>query len=657
MNFARAIRWIALLIIKGKNVRNGFSFLLIVAASFLGAASCYSAVTGSIVNDLGTPAIGANITLIDEADSTLRYSATTDGAGRYTIDLNATGVAESADEPAAFSLGRNYPNPFNPSTVIPFTLARPGLVSLTIYSALGQKVRTLVNGSLSAGEHHAVWNGRDDRGRGAAAGVYLYRLRVEGRAESNKMLLLDGAAQQFSSGPAQSAAKASSEEARAPAGKITGDRTFRVEVSGSMYVTFQQEGTHLADGAVMDLTIVRTAAPSAMYSSRILQCLDWAESFIPSMSQVADVTAARLAAGGKIYITGDQELTGVTGGFMDEAIGRAGGMYRMQALPSVSNVGLLDVVLAGTMELAPDEQAALLASVRAKKALVILFGSGESRSAAQADYVVDHGLGTGIVPVMEIGNGSVIGPLAGVANVIDMWTFTSELVASLTRLGKMPNMYQSGFVPGGSARNSSFGTSMFSSLTISPIQPGVLGGQYISALRGYMEKIRLHELPEFCRGGAICREQLATGHRLVLSNIGHFMNSQSHMQGFPDVIATLLENKNGVANLQGTIGKDDVWVYIGYSYYPLEELNYARLMGTKTISVFAPGPSVLGEGNPVEIDRSLTNIYIDPYWRFGDAVVEVPGYDIRIIPPSGVMMVSCYWMILGEIASNEGGMW
>jgi hypothetical protein len=130
------------------------------------------------------------------------------------------------------------------------------------------------------------------------------------------------------------------------------------------------------------------------------------------------------------------------------------------------------------------------------------------------------------------------------------------------------------------------------------------------------------------------------------------MDSQSRLVGYPQIFAALLDNKNGVSYLQGKLKKDDVWIYIGYSYYPLEELKYAAQTGTKTVSVFAPGPSVMGEGTEVEIDRSFMDVYIDPYWRLGDAVVDVPGYDIKIIPPSGVVMVSCYWMLLGEIAGQ-----
>lgn len=82
--------------------------------------------------------------------------------------------------------------------------------------------------------------------------------------------------------------------------------------------------------------------------------------------------------------------------------------------------------------------------------------------------------------------------------------------------------------------------------------------------------------------------------------------------------------------------------------YPERELKYAQEVGAKTICVFTPGPTDIGEGLPVEADMNLLDIYIDPYWKHGDAIVEVPDYDTKIIPPSGVVMVTCYWMIIGE---------
>ncbi|MHB9027962.1 MAG: CocE/NonD family hydrolase [Candidatus Latescibacterota bacterium] len=107
-------------------------------------------------------------------------------------DLTPVNRSPDASFPAPFSLKQNYPNPFNPATIIPFTLARPGQVTLTIYTIRGRIMRVLHDGYLPAGEHVMEWNGQDDANRPGAAGVYFYQLRVGGHRKTGKMLMLDG---------------------------------------------------------------------------------------------------------------------------------------------------------------------------------------------------------------------------------------------------------------------------------------------------------------------------------------------------------------------------------------------------------------------------------------------------------------------------------
>ena len=78
----------------------------------------------------------------------------------------------------------NYPNPFNPETWIPYHLAQPAEVTLTIYSASGTAVRTLVLGHQAAGvyqsrERAAYWDGKNDTGEPVASGIYFYTFTAE----------------------------------------------------------------------------------------------------------------------------------------------------------------------------------------------------------------------------------------------------------------------------------------------------------------------------------------------------------------------------------------------------------------------------------------------------------------------------------------------
>ncbi len=105
----------------------------------------------------------------------------------------ATAVAsETAATPTAFSLGANYPNPFNPTTTIPLTVsAGAENVDLIIYNVLGQPMRQVWTGPLSAGEHQLTWDGRDAQGRPVATGVYVYRLQVDEQTHARKMVKLE----------------------------------------------------------------------------------------------------------------------------------------------------------------------------------------------------------------------------------------------------------------------------------------------------------------------------------------------------------------------------------------------------------------------------------------------------------------------------------
>ncbi|MBD3404478.1 S8 family serine peptidase [candidate division GN15 bacterium] len=112
-------------------------------------------------------------------------------AVRQAMDI-ATDVDDNrhANLPEAFELEQNYPNPFNPTTTIAFTLSTATEVGLDIFNSLGQRVRQLHQGTLTAGTHQIEWDSRDDRGQEVASGVYFYRLSTPAQSASRKMILL-----------------------------------------------------------------------------------------------------------------------------------------------------------------------------------------------------------------------------------------------------------------------------------------------------------------------------------------------------------------------------------------------------------------------------------------------------------------------------------
>jgi hypothetical protein len=99
-------------------------------------------------------------------------------------------AVEDASARPALVLRPNRPNPFNPVTVIPFEVGRPGRVTLRVYNVSGALVRTLVDGPALPGRYEARWDGRGDDGRSAASGRYYVRLAAGGATLTRSITLL-----------------------------------------------------------------------------------------------------------------------------------------------------------------------------------------------------------------------------------------------------------------------------------------------------------------------------------------------------------------------------------------------------------------------------------------------------------------------------------
>jgi len=108
----------------------------------------------------------------------------------YTSVSVLTDVQNGSGLPTEFALNQNFPNPFNPSTEIAFSVPKQTPVKIVIYGLSGEVVAALVNQTMSAGNYRITWNGRTDDGRSVASGVYFYHLQAEGFTATKKMTLL-----------------------------------------------------------------------------------------------------------------------------------------------------------------------------------------------------------------------------------------------------------------------------------------------------------------------------------------------------------------------------------------------------------------------------------------------------------------------------------
>ena len=102
------------------------------------------------------------------------------------------GVEDEAgtEVPSGFELSNNYPNPFNPTTTIKYSVPASENVKLIVYNMLGQEVKTLVNAEQGVGSYSVTWDGTSNLGSKVASGMYIYRLTAGKLVSSKKMILM-----------------------------------------------------------------------------------------------------------------------------------------------------------------------------------------------------------------------------------------------------------------------------------------------------------------------------------------------------------------------------------------------------------------------------------------------------------------------------------
>jgi hypothetical protein len=126
-----------------------------------------------------------NFDMVDEKGSSICRMK-----GETPLPITHGTVQPVEVQSAPFEVKGNFPNPFNPETVIKFNLPQASAVTLKVYNILGQAVNTLVDEPLSAGSHSVMWDGKNAQGRDVASGVYFYRISAGGYESIQKMTLL-----------------------------------------------------------------------------------------------------------------------------------------------------------------------------------------------------------------------------------------------------------------------------------------------------------------------------------------------------------------------------------------------------------------------------------------------------------------------------------
>ena len=92
--------------------------------------------------------------------------------------------------PGLTTLGRPAPNPFNPRTIVSFSVDRPRQVTISVFDMTGRRIAVIADQAYNAGSHTVEWNGRDSSGRAVSSGTYLVRMETEDRVVARKVMLI-----------------------------------------------------------------------------------------------------------------------------------------------------------------------------------------------------------------------------------------------------------------------------------------------------------------------------------------------------------------------------------------------------------------------------------------------------------------------------------
>jgi uncharacterized phosphosugar-binding protein len=343
----------------------------------------------------------------------------------------------------------------------------------------------------------------------------------------------------------------------------------------------------------------------------------------------AEAAAKRFLADGRLLVSGSIPLFDV------EWTNRSGGLMPAAALKDPESLTAADVLVYGCLLGSEEADAGRLAQARQKGALTIAFGtkSQAARLRAKADFFLAADIPAGTPLAAQT---------AACVDLAQLWAFTGDLVAACTRAGRMPTLWQSIKVPGSTERNRRYRPLRFhDDLSIGAVKPEVLGNQYLESLSRSLDGLAAEGGPVRA-AGKIVHAASAAKHSVFHANLGHLEPARLVPPDFP-IQVTTLPQKLPEVELRNRGAAGDAVFIIWYHEMPAPLLDTAREKGLRSIVVAAQNPFA-------PLDTSLADVYIDPKWVVGDAVVTVPGYDIKILPMSAVLNGLIFYAVIEEAA-------
>jgi hypothetical protein len=397
-----------------------------------------------------------------------------------------------------------------------------------------------------------------------------------------------------------------------------------------------------------------TPSPGAAYLDSLEQKLDETAARIPQITQLAERIAERHLRGGLVGFpwlgtTLEQELFGRAGGWMHVGFDRS---WKKERTPDeLAN----DVSIFAWDDAPKDGDLKKLRDEKSKGRFIVGFGPRTSpllsEHVAACDAWIDSGGGEND-RVVALGNGRRVGKTNHFTNAVNGWVLTAEVVAALTRHGKMPTMWKSWAAVDGRAWSERYfqKAQFHDDINVPPIPAGELAQRYLERIRYMVSRMKNSELAKLRTMAERIAAELREGRKTIIASAGHM--GMSYLGRYDDALwAKNQEVHDNVESQMKGYEKDtpDGALVLRLGDWGLHR-TIAALFERKKQRVM-----LIASENPRPewaVPPSCEP-YVDFGAAFGDACVQIEGYPIPILPPSGVMQVAAYETISAEVHARQ----
>ena len=337
---------------------------------------------------------------------------------------------------------------------------------------------------------------------------------------------------------------------------------------------------------------------------------------IPRLASVAEASAQILLKGGGFYLCCGENA------WIQEGDSRAGGPIGIQVARKTEQVAA-DSVVWVSYDSSNYERVLAEVARMPRGVYVVAFGPKPKSEFPPSVGWVDCQTGW-----------DADSDLTLMGNVLSLWSLTGEVAAAASRAGKTLAFYQSAWMPGGNARNGLYSGQTFHKRTpkMQPVERGVLAGSYLEAIEVAVAGIAEGELAAIRTVRKTIDEHASAGKPVALVVTSHLMSGVAAKGN------RAYRFEPDAAQLASKLSGGDYVVSLGYS--GIDDALYKAVHRAGAGAAWALASSV----KPAE-PASAGDTFLDEHWEAGDAAVTVWGYDVPILPPSGIAQLFLYRLL------------